>query len=318
MNNNLNLDLRVAVVGGTGQVGYPLTEELLKLGVDVVVVSRKRNDRNKEKLNSLMTKGAELQFCGEYENIENLIEIFEGVDVVVVTTQVNVDIVNNVEPKIVEAAERAGVKRFIPCEFGLNTLALDYGNGILFDAKKSLQEKIFKTDMQWTMVFAGGIFDYFLPNLRMFEKITTFGDLEVEFPTHDIKDIAIISARAVIDKRAINKAVQIYGNVVTQKELLDLLKENWKQYEFEYEHVSTEEIIHKKDHSDPNIISAKAGAESDQERFGINYCVYVLGKMADNKHPDIVLSTELYPDFTYKKPQESISNPLFVFGEPRK
>ena len=122
-NKNLNLDLRVPVLGGTGQVGYPLTEELLKLGAEVVVVSRRKHDGNKGELNALKAQGAELQFCGEYDNVENLTEIFEEADVVVVTTQVSVDIVKNIETKIVEAAERAGVKRFIPCEYVLGKLA---------------------------------------------------------------------------------------------------------------------------------------------------------------------------------------------------
>ncbi|MBF8983854.1 NmrA family NAD(P)-binding protein [Lutibacter sp. B2] len=125
MNNNFNLDLRVAVIGGTGQLGYPLTEELLKLGAEVLVVSRKRHDGNKDKLNALKAQGAELEFCGAYDDVENLTEILEGIDVVVVTIQPNVDIV---ETKILEAAQRAGVKRFVPCEFGLNTLDIDYGN----------------------------------------------------------------------------------------------------------------------------------------------------------------------------------------------
>lgn len=313
--NEKNVDLKVAVVGGTGQVGYPLSKELIKLGVEVVVVSRRRSENNSKKLDTLKELGAELEFCGEYDNVESLTKIFQGIDTVVVTTQVNEDFVKNIESKIVEAAYNAGVKRFVPCEFGVNTLALDYGNGILFDAKKQLQEKIFKTGMNWTMIFPGGIFDYFLPNLRFFEKITTFGNMSVSFPTHDINDIGKIAARAIIDERTINKAVQIYGNVVTQEELIEILQDKWPQHEFEYEHISTEKIIYEKDHAHPKKISAKAGAESDQERYGINYTIYVLGKMADNKHPDIVLSTELYPDYNHKKPEEALADPLFVFGE---
>ncbi|MCM1989392.1 NmrA family NAD(P)-binding protein [Oceanirhabdus seepicola] len=134
-NKNLNLDLRVAVVGGTGQVGYPLTEELLKLGAEVVVVSRRKHNRNKDKLEYLKSHGAELQFCGEYDNVENLTEIFEEIDVVVETTQVSVDNVKNIEMKIVEAAEKAGVKRFIPCEYVLTKLADNSHPDILLSTK---------------------------------------------------------------------------------------------------------------------------------------------------------------------------------------
>jgi hypothetical protein len=50
---------------------------------------------------------------------------------------------------------------------------LDYGVGTLFEARKKFQEQVFASGLEWTLIFPGGIFDYFLPNLRLFEKITT-------------------------------------------------------------------------------------------------------------------------------------------------
>jgi dTDP-D-glucose 4,6-dehydratase len=58
--------------------------------------------------------------------------------------------------------------------------------------------------------------------------------------------------------------VQVHANLVSQRELLDMLKCFWPNHKFEFEHVSTEEIIYLKDHADPLKISAKAGAEPDR------------------------------------------------------
>jgi hypothetical protein len=60
--------------------------------------------------------------------------------------------------------------------------------------------------MEWTLMFTGGIFDYFLPNLRFFEQITTFGDVHCTFPAHALADIAAVSALTIADSRTVNKA----------------------------------------------------------------------------------------------------------------
>lgn len=229
--------------------------------------------------------------------------------------RVNARIVREVEPKILQAAQEAEVTRFVPDEFGTHTLALEYGACTLFDAKKDIHKLLFQSGLEWTLIFAGGIFDYFLPNLRMFEKVTTFGNTSLTFPTHDIKDIAAIAARAVVDPRTANKGVQLCANVVTQDEMITLLRRCWPEHDFEIVHVSAEEITFQKEHGDPNAISAKAGAEPDQERQGINYTNFVLGKMASVGDPKTLNANNLYPEYVYKKPGEALSDRKFVFGD---
>jgi len=114
------LDLRIGVVGGTGQIGYPLSEKLLKLGAQVIVISCKRTDKNNDKLERLKAHGAELEFCGAYDNVGILSEIFSEIDTIVMATQDNVNITENVENEILKAARIAGVKRFLPSEFGID------------------------------------------------------------------------------------------------------------------------------------------------------------------------------------------------------
>ena len=101
----------------------------------------------------------------------------------------------------------------MPYEFGTHSKGLAEGVGTLFDAKKVFQRRLMKSKMEWTLIFMGGIFDYFLPNLRFFERITTFGDVHCTFPMHALADIAAVSALAVTDSRTVNKAVQMYANV---------------------------------------------------------------------------------------------------------
>lgn len=309
------MNKHVAVVGATGQIGFGLSSNLLKLGHSLTAVTRTRNERNEAKLGRLEAQGARVVACGGYDNREKLVEAFKGCDIVVVAMRVNATIVRTVEPIILEAANEAGVKRFVPDEFGCHTLLVDYGDGLLFDAKKELHQKIFDSDMDWTFVYNGVIFDYMVPNFRMWEKITTFGEVDLELATHDIRDITAIAARAVVDERTLNKAVQLSANKITQRRMIDLLRANWPDHVQDVEHISSQQIVWLRDNSDPVKISAKGGFEPDRERYGINYVVYVAGKLFAEDREDTLLAQDLYPDYEFRTPEEALADKRFVFGE---
>jgi len=304
---------KIAVIGATGQIGFGLSMALLKLGHSLVAITRQKNDNNQEELSLLSSGGAKIIECGDYSNKEKLIPAFSGCDTVVVAMRANAAIIREVEPIILEAAVEAGVKRFVPDEFGCHTLCVEYGEGVLFDAKKDLHQKIFESGLNWTFVYNGVIFDYMLPNFRMWEKITTFGDIDVTLTTHDLHDIVTVAAMAITDDRTKNKAVQICANQLSQKEMINMLEEYWPGKLGEIEHVSSETIIDLKENSDPNKISAKGGFEPDRERHGINYVVYVIGKLFKTDRTDTVIAQELFPEYKFKTPKEALSDSDFVF-----
>jgi NmrA-like family len=73
----------------------------------------------------------------------------------------NATIVAELAPRILQPAVAAGVRRFVPDEFGVHTKGLAYRVGTLFDAKKTFQETLWTSGLEWTLIFTGGIFDYF-------------------------------------------------------------------------------------------------------------------------------------------------------------
>jgi hypothetical protein len=83
---------------------------------------------------------------------------------------------------------------------------------VLFDFKKELHQKIFDSGISWTLFHNGGIFDYFLPNLRFFEKISaTFGDLDLPIYTHEIQDIGKVAAMA-LNRRSRDHQICVDGS----------------------------------------------------------------------------------------------------------
>ena len=303
----------VAVIGATGQIGTPLTKSLLKEGHTVTILTRERNRANETQLADHEGRGAKVVICPEMQNVDAVADALKGCDTLVASVPGSKTIIQESEPIWLKAAVKAGLDRFAPTEFGCHTQAIEMGDGEIFDHKKRFHELLFASGIGWTLYYNGGFFDYFLPNLRFFRKITTFGNLELPIYIHDIEDIGYIGALAVTDHRTLNKCVQVDYNALTQNEMLALLKKYWPDYPFEYEHFSSEYIIKMKEKAGDEI-SAKKGAETDKERWGINYVIYVIGKLA--AFTDQTLrATELFSDYVCKRPEEALSDPKFVFEE---
>ncbi|WP_299793291.1 aromatic alcohol reductase [uncultured Shewanella sp.] len=303
----------VAVIGAAGQVGTPLTKGLLSLGHKVTIIFRARNAQNSVKLTEFEALGARLIECPDMKDLHALTKALRGVDTFVVSVPGSKENIQDFEPLWLEAAVKAGVKRFVPTEFGAHTQALEMGDGEVFDQKKRFHDLLLNSGLDWTLFYNGGIFDYFLPNLRFFSKITTFGNMDIPIYTHDIEDIGYLAAMAVTDERTVNRCVQLDYNTLTQNEMLAQLKQNWPDHPFEYEHFTSEYIIEQKEHSGDEV-TAKKGAETDKERWGINYVIYVVDKLAAFTEQTLAAS-QLYPDYMCKRPEDALKDAKFIFED---
>jgi len=303
---------RIAIIGAAGQIGKPLTQGLLSLGHEVVLLCRDKASGLNPLLIEFQEQGAQLIVLDSLSDKSALTSALAGCDTLICAVPGSKSIITHDEPLWLEAALEAGVNRFVPTEFGAHTLAIEYGEGEIFDHKKALHQKIFDSGIGWTFFYNGGIFDYFLPNLRFFDSITTFGNLDFPIYTHHIDDIGYCAALALTDKRTINHCVQMDFTSVSQTEMLQLLESNFPNYPFEYHHYSTAYITHANQNSG-NEVSAKKGAETDKERWGINNVIYVLNKLASFDEKTLRTS-ELFPEFELSYTvEQALADPLFVF-----
>lgn len=165
---------RFAVIGATGFIGSPISYAVLEANHECVIVTRSRIGVNKALIAQYEQLGAEIQVASP-DDVPVMTGVLAKTDVVVCAMG-EPGIYGMVEYEILAAAQAAGVKRFIPNEFGLDTLRLPYGTGALFDEKNKFQEALTSSGVAYTIIFNGGAFDYFLPNLREHYAITTFGD----------------------------------------------------------------------------------------------------------------------------------------------
>ncbi len=203
-------------------------------------------------------------------------------------------IYGQVEYRILEAALAADVKRFLPNEFGLDTLRLPPGTGALFDEKQRFQKALRESGMPFSIIFNGGIFDFFLPNLREYDKITTFGDdVDVPYYTHSRKDLAALTIRAAFDPACENQYVHLKRNLVTQRQMLEKLVAYFPKYEFPRTHVSQENILN--------------GTHEVKAAIWIN-------GHAGKVDPRSLDASGLFPDYIFETVDDVLNNHAFVFG----
>ncbi|EIN11596.1 NAD(P)-binding protein [Punctularia strigosozonata HHB-11173 SS5] len=97
----------VAVAGATGNIGIPIVEQLLAANFSVVVLSRSDNPSN-------LPAGVTVRKV-DYDSVPSLTAALRGVDAVVSAVS---DAALAGQTKLIDAAVAAGVRRFLPSEFG--------------------------------------------------------------------------------------------------------------------------------------------------------------------------------------------------------
>jgi len=158
-------------VVGAGAIGSFIIRQLLTdkaAGTvnDVVVLTR-------EGSKTTVGSGAKL-ITVDYSNKESVKKALTGVDVVISTIPATAI---EVQPGIAEAAKEAGVKQFVPSEFGGPTEGETEGHQ---GAKANVQEQLKAIGIPYTLFYTGGFSDYlWMPFLGLdvtSGKVTVGGD----------------------------------------------------------------------------------------------------------------------------------------------
>jgi len=120
MSNTLFTNITVA--GGTGALGFHIAEALLNEGSFKVKILRRLPETPNEKADLLASKGAAIVYA-DYNQHDSLVKALSGTDALISTASPGVakggyDF-DTLQTPLLNAAKAAGVKRFIPSEFGM-------------------------------------------------------------------------------------------------------------------------------------------------------------------------------------------------------
>ena len=113
----------ITIAGATGVLGFHIAEALLNDGSFKVKVLRRLPETQNDKADLLASKGAEIVYV-DYNQHDALVNALKGTDALISAvapghTSGAYDF-DALQTPLLDAAKKAGVKRFIPSEFGID------------------------------------------------------------------------------------------------------------------------------------------------------------------------------------------------------
>ncbi|ETI27914.1 hypothetical protein G647_00363 [Cladophialophora carrionii CBS 160.54] len=219
---------KVALAGATGNIGVPTLKALLAANHDVVVLTRKGSNSASKlpQASNLTIKEV------DYKSVDELTSALQGVKVVV-STLASASI--GEQNPLIDAAVAAGVERFLPSEFGSDTVNPVTSKMPVFKYKVETQEYLKEKAAQnpsfsYTLVITGPFFDWGLEHGFILNPKGHSGTLwnggDVNFSTTTLASIgqAVVGVVAHLDETK-NRAVYVHDAVTTQNKLIAYAKE---------------------------------------------------------------------------------------------
>ncbi|KAH8175153.1 nmrA-like family protein [Sarocladium implicatum] len=223
----------VCLVGANGNVGAPILEALLDAGTFEVSVLRRKGSSSSTSHSNIKDISV-----SPVLPLEELTEALRGQDVVIASFPLS-DV--NQHLRLVEAAFRAGVKRFVPADFGSCDASSPWAQESLelYRKKAMVREKLEKLAassadeggaFSWTAIICGHFFDYGLRSgllhVNIDKKVAqTLDGGNVKASASTLGRVAEATVRALQrSQQTKNRALYVQSFCITQKELVAALE----------------------------------------------------------------------------------------------
>lgn len=228
----MNSKPTVLVVGSTGMLGTKIISALLDKGAtEVRAMVRPGSDsdkKNRQKIERMRARGATIVEA-DVMKPQSLLPICEGVDVVVSAVGNNETTVPG-QKNLIDAAKQQGVKRFIPSDYSVDYRKLDYGDNDNLDKRKEVFDRLQQSGLEYTLILNGAFMDNigtpYMPQFNFDKGIFEYwGDGETPMDLTTTDDTAKYVAEAVSDPDLVNTALEVAGDVLSNKQLLAAYEE---------------------------------------------------------------------------------------------
>ncbi|KAI1024959.1 hypothetical protein LB504_009858 [Fusarium proliferatum] len=222
--------MKVAILGATGETGTSILNALLDSTVpqyEITALVRQSSLEKPEAL-TLKEKGINVIPADLSGPEDELARVLDGIDTVISAISAAGLLM---QIPLINAAQAAGVKRFLPCCFAPIMPPADILG--LRDVKEQVINHVKKVKLPYTIVDIGYWYQLMLPRLPSgridYALPITLGGIPGDGNTPcaftDLPDIGRWVARIIADPRTLNKMVFAYNTVLTMNQAYDLLEE---------------------------------------------------------------------------------------------
>lgn len=259
---------QIALAGATGNLGIPILKALIDADFSVTVLSRKGGN------SAVLTPHPKIVIKEvNFDSVESLHSALHGVEVVISCLAT---LAIGSQNPLIDASVAAGVRRFIPAEFGMDS-ANDLCAQLPVCAPKVETQKYLQQwsksnpDFTYTAIANGLFLDWGLKMnliLNMAEhKAILYNSGNVPFSTTNLADVATAVLGVIrYQPQTANRIVYIQSALVTQNELIQYAKDiDGKDWVTNIQ--DTEEIRKE------SLVELAKGPQGDIDAAMLGFCV---------------------------------------------
>ena len=255
----------VALAGATGNLGPSILKELLGAGFKVKVLTR----QGSQSASSLPTQEGLSVKEVDYASPDTLASALGGIDAVVSAFASR----SVAEQKtLIEAAVSAGVRRFVPSEFGCDTVNPNNAKLPVYGAKVMVQQLLKEKaasnpGFSYTLLMNNAFWDWgvntgLVLNVKEHTAIlVNGGNTPISVTRMSTIGKAIVGVLKNLEATS-NRAVYVHDAVVTQQQLIDIVKKvdgkDWSTTSVNTDEL-TKESYEELKRENPNVMKAMLG-----------------------------------------------------------
>lgn len=215
---------KVLLIGPTGNLGPHLANALVQDGHKVTAVLRPDSFKKREKTNPLSLLGIKI-IQGDMDDPSSIRGACFGQDIILSAVGGNH---LGQQVSLARIAKEAGVKRFVPSEFGVDPISTGPGICDLFDLKASVQRQLKEIDIPTTMIYNNGFMEFWATGLGQLgptsppDTVQVYGDGSTRAYMTSLPDIARYTSKIVADPRTENREIKIENVSTSQNEMIEI------------------------------------------------------------------------------------------------
>ncbi|TDL19862.1 NAD-P-binding protein [Rickenella mellea] len=192
--------LTVIIFGATGKTGASIVNGLIDSNKFNIFAAVRPASKDKPEVEELKSRGVEIRLVDLQTVDDSTVDVLRGIDVVISATSFETI---SPQKRLVDAAKKAGIKRFIPNDWAT---ACVRGKGLI-------QDYIREIGIGYTFIDVGLWFRDLFPPVERSQQIypgqiadfaKIYGGGEVKIAVTDLRDIGPFVARIIDDPRTLN------------------------------------------------------------------------------------------------------------------
>jgi len=238
----------VALLGADGNLGPSVLQALVSAGFTITVLKRESSKSPSNYPEHVAVRKVPDEF-----DVEQLVDVLKGQDAVVVTVKGSQ---TDLQKRIADACVRAGVKRFIPADFGScdSSSPLTQALVPLYKRKTELREYLTQLaettpSFSWTSIVCGHFFDWSLDFIHIWldaRRADILGDGNTEFSMSTLSRVAEATVRILQrSEQTANRMLYVQSFCVSQNDIIrafeSATKQKWEVTRFDAERFKSDE-----------------------------------------------------------------------------